>query len=259
MRRETRPPVLAALLVISVLVHVGAFALLRGAERPAVAAASKPMELVVIEIQKPEPPPEEPKKEEPPPEPVKVVKPAPKPKVIPPPIKVAKTDLPPPPPEDAPPPPNDTPPPEQPAKPAPLVVGISMSSTSSSGSFAAPVGNTLYGQSEKKAKDPAQVKQYSAPKYVPVYQADSEPAVLNQPKVDYPPEAKRAGVEGTVRLKILVDFEGKVISAKVISGLGFGLDEAALSAVKRFKWKPAVKNGESVSTEIVYAYTFLLD
>ncbi|RKH63998.1 energy transducer TonB [Corallococcus llansteffanensis] len=144
-------------------------------------------------------------------------------------------------------------------KPPPLVVGMTMSSTTSAGSFAAPVGNTSYGKANGTAKDPKEVKGYSAPKYVPVYQVDSEPTVASEVKIPYPDEARRAGIEGTVTLSITIDAEGKVGTVKVISGPGYGLDEAARDAIRRFRFKPAIKGGEAVATEMKYSYTFLLD
>jgi protein TonB len=141
----------------------------------------------------------------------------------------------------------------------PLVVGISMSSTTSAGSFAAPVGNTAYGKVDTQAKPPSEVKAYSAPKYVPVYQVDSAPTVAQEVKIPYPEEARRAGIEGTVTLSITIDTEGKVVKSVVLSGPGYGLNEAARDALLRFRFKPAVKNGEPVSTEMKYSYTFLLD
>jgi protein TonB len=230
---------------------VGLLALSWMKERPAL-AVNKPVELVMIEVQKPPPPPPEPPKEEPKPKP-------PPPKVKPPPIKVAVAEKPPPPPpEQAPPPPNE-PPPEPPPKPVPLVVGISMSSTTNAGNFAAPVGNTTYGKVAERAVNPQEVKPYAAPKYAPIYQVDREPQVASEVKIPYPEEARRAGVEGTVTLSITIDAEGRVVAAKIVSGPGYGLDEAAREAIRRFRFKPAIKGGEAVSTEMKYSYTFLLD
>jgi protein TonB len=238
--------------LVSLGLHgLGLLALSWMKERPPV-VAQRPVELVMVEVVKPPPPP--PPKEEPPPPPPPKAKPPPKP----PPVKVAVAEKPPPPPpEQLPPPPNEPPP--QPTKPVPLVVGISMSSTTSAGTFAAPVGNTVYGKVSETARDPKEVKQYAAPKYTPIYQVDSEPQVMSEVKIPYPEEARRAGVEGTVTLSITIDPDGKVVAAKVISGPGYGLDEAAREAIKRFRFKPAIKGGEKVSTEMRYAYTFLLD
>jgi protein TonB len=134
-----------------------------------------------------------------------------------------------------------------------------MSSTTSAGSFSAPVGNTAYGKVAERAADPNQVKAYTAPKFVPVYQVDSEPSVAAEVKVPYPEEARRAGVEGTVLLSIAVNAEGRVTKATIISGPGYGLNEAARDALLKFRFKPAYKGGEAVATEMKYSYTFLLD
>ena len=82
---------------------------------------------------------------------------------------------------------------------------------------------------------------------------------MSEVKIPYPEEARRAGIEGTVTLSITIDNEGKAVAAKVLKGAGYGLDEAALTAIKRFRFKPAIKGGEAVSTEMKYSYTFLLD
>lgn len=245
--RERPLLALPLFLALSLALHVAAFLYLSTIKAPQPFELNRPLDVEVVEVEppKPPPPPEEPKPR----------------KAPPPPIKVAAPSKPPPEPpkEQLPPPPNDAPPPEQPSKPVPLIVGISMSSTTTAGTFAAPVGNTLYGKTEDKAADPTEVKAYSAPKYAPIYMVDSAPSVLNEVKAAYPPEAKAAGVEGQVILSVTVDLEGKVASAKVLSGPGYGLEEAALAAIKKFRFRPAVKGGERVSTEIKYTYTFELN
>ncbi|GMU06893.1 energy transducer TonB [Corallococcus caeni] len=252
-QRDRSTRFLLVFLLVSLALHGLAFGYLSTMEGRKLTPAQKPVEMVMVEVQKPPPPPPpEEKKEEPKPPPPPKVKP-----VKPPPIKVAEAPKPPPP-TEAPPPPNDTPPPPS-AKPPPLVVGMTMSSTTSAGSFAAPVGNTAYGKANGTAKAPQDVKGYSAPKYVPVYQVDSEPSVASEVKIPYPDEARRAGIEGTVTLSITIDAEGKVTNVKVISGPGYGLNEAARDAIRRFRFKPAIKGGEAVATEMKYSYTFLLD
>ncbi|MBL0694757.1 hypothetical protein JJE73_14100, partial [Comamonas sp. JC664] len=135
-RRDRSLAVVGVFLFVSLGIHVGGFWALGEGTSRARPPAVKPVEMVMVEVQKPPPPPP-PAPEEPKPEPPKP--PPPKPKAVkPPPVKVAEAPKPvPPPPVDAPPPPNDTPPPEPQAKPPPLVVGMTMSSTTSAGSFAA--------------------------------------------------------------------------------------------------------------------------
>ncbi len=164
-----------------------------------------------------------------------------------------------PPKEDLPPPPNDAPPPETPTKPVPIVVGISMSSTTAAGGFAVQVGNTTYGKASDKITDPSQVKAYNAPKYAPPGGADTEPVMLGEVKIPYPDEAKKNEIEGSVRLKVTLDPTGVVTEVAVISGPGYGLNEAARDALRKFRFKPATKGGEAVGYTFVYTYTFLLD
>jgi periplasmic protein TonB len=140
-----------------------------------------------------------------------------------------------------------------------LVVGLTMSSTTVAGSFAAPVGHTLYGKTETTAADPAEVKPYGAAKYAPVYQLDTEPSVLAEFKAPYPDAARRAGIEGTVLLSLTIDDKGNVVAAKVLNGPGYGLEDAAHKAIFKYRFRPAMKDGEQVATEIKYRYTFVLD
>jgi periplasmic protein TonB len=242
----------------SLLLFVGMIALSIGAHviglfvLPDALARAAPRQRVEMEFYEPPPPPkvEEPKKEEPP-KPLEVVK------VKPPPVKLAEKV--PPPKEDLPPPPNDAPPPETPNKPVPIIVGISMSSTTAAGGFAVQVGNTTYGKTSDKITDPSQVKAYNAPKYAPPGGADTEPVIMGEVKIPYPDEAKKNEIEGSVRLKVTLDPAGTVTDVAVISGPGYGLNEAAREALKKFRFKPATKGGEQVGYTFVYTYTFLLD
>src|SRR5690606_221141 len=182
----------------------------------------------------------------------------------PPPVQTAPPERPvEPPPEAVPPPSNDAPPPEPAAKPPPLVVGISMSSTSNAGDFAAPVGNTVYGKTANTAADPSDVKGYEAPKdtsYVPVYEVDRAPMPVREVRATYPQEARVAGVEGSVILAVTVAEDGSVSDVKVVKGgLGYGLEAAAQKALYGYRFSPATRKGKPVSTTIRFTYTWLLD
>jgi protein TonB len=237
--------ILAVTLVVSFGVHAAYVISLRPSLRDR--AENKPIEIELFEVKPPPPPPPEP---EPEPE---------KPKPPPPPPPKIKVAVPKPVVEEPPPPTEEAP--KEEAKPPPIFIGVSMSGTSSAGTFSAPVGNSAMGGIAPKAPNPEEVKPYKAPKYVPPGGADSDPEVApgGEFKIPYPDEAKKAGVEGTVRLRITVDFEGHVTEVKILNGPGYGLDEAAREALKRFKFRPAMKAGEAVSTTITYNYTFLLD
>jgi len=63
----------------------------------------------------------------------------------------------------------------------------------------------------------------------------------------YPEIAKEAGIEGTVYIQFFIDEKGNVTEAYVQKGVpNTGLDEAALNAVKKSKWKPARQREKKV-------------
>jgi periplasmic protein TonB len=88
---------------------------------------------------------------------------------------------------------------------------------------------------------------------------DTEPVPSGEVRIAYPADARERGVEGSVRLRVTVDANGIVQDVIILSGPGFGLDEAAREALKRFKFKPATRGGEAVDATFVYTYSFLLD
>lgn len=95
--------------------------------------------------------------------------------------------------------------------------------------------------------------------YVGPGEADVDPVVVEEHQIPYPEEAKRDGIEGTVRLRVMVDMEGSVAGVQVLSGPGHGLDEAAREALMRFRFKPAIVNSAPTMTTITYEYKFILD
>ena len=79
-----------------------------------------------------------------------------------------------------------------------------------------------------------------------------------QSKIIYPEIAKRAGIEGKVFIQAFIDETGNVANAKVIKGVGGGLDEAALEAVKQTKFTPGKQKGKSVKVQVTIPIIFKL-
>ncbi|MEN8871392.1 MAG: energy transducer TonB [Akkermansiaceae bacterium] len=84
-------------------------------------------------------------------------------------------------------------------------------------------------------------------------QTVSKPSGISQPKPKYPSAARRAGQQGTVTLSFTVGSSGKVTSIRITKSSGHALlDNAALAAIRRWRFKPARNAlGEAVS----YSYT----
>jgi TonB family protein len=74
---------------------------------------------------------------------------------------------------------------------------------------------------------------------------------------DYPAEARRNGIQGDVELRITFDKEGTVTDAALISG-PTELAPAAIEAVKQWKYKPYLLNGEPVNVETRVTLPFQL-
>ena len=86
------------------------------------------------------------------------------------------------------------------------------------------------------------------------------PVALNKPSFTYPPIALRQRIEGKVDLTVLVDERGGVADARVVSGAGgkAGLNEAASEYVRRWKFRPATKEGVPVKTWTPVSVVFML-
>jgi TonB family protein len=75
----------------------------------------------------------------------------------------------------------------------------------------------------------------------------------------YPPEARRMGLEGSVKAKVGIDETGKVVEVEIIEPAGHGFDEAAEGAMWKLRFKPAkTRDGRPVPFRIEYTYNFKL-
>ena len=85
---------------------------------------------------------------------------------------------------------------------------------------------------------------------------NSMPRILHQTSPEYTDKARRAKVNGVVVLKLTVNEAGDVSHARVVKGLGYGLDENAVRAVQSWKFKPAMKDGAPIEKEIAVEVSF---
>jgi TonB family protein len=72
------------------------------------------------------------------------------------------------------------------------------------------------------------------------------PSLAYKVEAEYTPSAKRKNLQGYVRLAVTVDADGRPIGITVTKGLGEGLDENAVEAVSKWRFRPAVKDGKPV-------------
>lgn len=82
--------------------------------------------------------------------------------------------------------------------------------------------------------------------------------IISRPSPAYTDEARRNQVTGTVVLRAIFAFDGKVRAIRVIKGLPDGLSQMAVRAARRIKFVPASVNGEAVSQYVQIEYNFNL-
>jgi len=78
----------------------------------------------------------------------------------------------------------------------------------------------------------------------------SPPQVLFAPEPEFSEEARKAKVAGVVTVYLQVDTNGRPTHVSVVRGIGLGLDEKAIEAVRQYKFKPAMENGKPVVVEM---------
>ena len=86
----------------------------------------------------------------------------------------------------------------------------------------------------------------------------SAPAVLYKIDPEYSEEARKAKYSGTVVLYIEVDTGGHATKIRVVKGIGLGLDEKAIEAVNKWRFKPGFKDGKPVTVAAQIEVNFRL-
>jgi len=86
----------------------------------------------------------------------------------------------------------------------------------------------------------------------------SAPTAVSAPDPNYTEEARRAKMQGTCVLWLIVDSTGHPRDIRVIRGLGFGLDAKAIEAVKQWRFNPSLKDGRPVDVQISVEVEFHL-
>src|SRR5579862_1866398 len=86
----------------------------------------------------------------------------------------------------------------------------------------------------------------------------SAPVPIYKPEPEYSEEARKAKFQGTVVLFIVVDEKGNPRDLKVIRPLGLGLDQKAIEAVEKWKFRPGMKDGHAVPVQATIEVNFRL-
>jgi protein TonB len=86
----------------------------------------------------------------------------------------------------------------------------------------------------------------------------SAPQLIHRVDPEYSEEARKAKHQGTVELYVEIEADGVAHRIEVRRGLGLGLDEKAIEAVRQWRFKPALKNGKPVTVGAMVTVHFRL-
>jgi len=120
--------------------------------------------------------------------------------------------------------------------------------TGDAGAPQGPIVKSLGTQPAGGAKDPDLSADIAAWKPKPTARV----------KPVYPDEARSSEIEGTVVVEATIDCSGKVKIARVLQGLGHGLDEAALTAIRKTEFEPAERCRAAFQKSMKINYAFRL-
>ena len=86
------------------------------------------------------------------------------------------------------------------------------------------------------------------------------PVAVSKPRPDYTPGAMRAKVQGVIRLRCVVSLDGECTDVTVVRSLDpqFGLDTAAVRALREWRFQPGRRDGRPVATRIELEFAFSL-
>jgi TonB family protein len=117
-------------------------------------------------------------------------------------------------------------------------------------------GRTVTGKAEDEAAETLRDEEGNR-----VYlgrQVDRKARLLSRPEPAYPRRARRANVQGTVVLRVVLAASGRVEKIAVLKGLPEGVTEEAIKAARQIRFVPAERDGRKVSQSAIIEYNFNL-
>ncbi len=147
----------------------------------------------------------------------------------------------------------------QPPRPAPVVIGLALASTSARGRGpAVQVGNHFGGSGAGKARPP-ETREAQGRVQREAATARTTASVRKKVRPTYTEEALRRGLAGKVVIVVTIEPDGRVSKTRLIKGLGGGLDREALAAVRRWVFSPATVGGVATRSTKRISVDFVIE
>jgi protein TonB len=116
-------------------------------------------------------------------------------------------------------------------------------------------------ETEKEKAPPAKEPDLQRLVVDPIYslkEVDQMPVATSQPGAVYPRTLRTQRLEGSVDVGFVISSKGTVQDPHAVSSTHEGFEQAAIDAVKKWKFKPAMKDGKPVNTKVLVTVTFSL-
>ena len=94
--------------------------------------------------------------------------------------------------------------------------------------------------------------------YVPGRDGVTQPVPIYTPEAEFSDEARRQKTQGACTISVIIDAQGNPRDPRVVQPVGYGLDQKALDAVMRYRFKPARRDGKPVAVRIAVMVNFHL-
>jgi protein TonB len=121
----------------------------------------------------------------------------------------------------------------------------------------APMGQWSASLAAAKPKAAAQPLQ-ADPEIVSERDVSQRAKLVSASEVSYPSEARAAEIEAEVPVEIVVAATGHVADARSLTRTGYGLDDAALRAIRGYRFEPALRAGRRVAVRMRWQVSFRL-
>jgi len=140
-----------------------------------------------------------------------------------------------------------------------LTVGLDPNSFGGEG-IVVDSGETVVGNVGDMAGPPPMMPEIKPEPVAPVVTVKSMPRVLSVPRMPYPEEARRRGIQGEIQFLVTVSASGAVVDVELKKSVDPKLDELAKEALKKARFAPAMgSDGKPMSFTLVYRYVFRLE
>lgn len=101
-----------------------------------------------------------------------------------------------------------------------------------------------------------EIPRHAAPQHLS--EGVMEAALVHKVQPLYPTPARLAHISGTVRLRAIIATDGRIRELEVLGGNGF-LQASAVAAVREWRYRPTLLNGQAVEVETLITVNFVLD